>query len=90
MQSNQNCCHNPECADLDKINQGNIKVFSYKERRFYCTSCRTTFSASRNTVFYKLRTPHQDFIEAVGMLAERCSLRGIARVKQTKLDTVLH
>ena len=90
MQSNQKCCPNPNCSDVGKINQGNIKAFSYKERRYYCTTCRTTFSASRSTVFYKLRTPRQDFIEAVGLLAERCSLRAIARIKETKLDTVAH
>lgn len=88
MPSNQNCCHNPNCSDVGKINHGNIKAFSYQERRDYCTTCRATFSASKNTVFYKLRTPRQDFIEAVGLLAERCSLRAIARIKETKLDTV--
>ena len=90
MQSKQKCCHHPNCSDVGKINQGNIKAFSYQEHRYYCTTCRTTFSASRNTVFYKLRTPPQDFIEAVGLLAERCSLRAIARIKQTKLHTVSH
>lgn len=90
MQSDQPCCNNPNCSDVGKVNQGNVKTFSSKERRYYCTTCRATFSASKDTIFYRLRTPRQDFIEAVGLLAERCSLRAIARIKQTKLDTVSH
>ena len=88
MQSNQKCGPNLRCSDVGPINQGNIKAFSYKERRYYCTTCRTTFGAARSTVFSKLRTPRQDFIEAVGLLAQRCSLRAIAPIKETKLDTV--
>jgi transposase-like protein len=90
MDPTQQYCDNDECPDRGKISQGNIKVYSYQERRYYCISCGRTFSASRDQIFYRLHTPRQDFIEAVGLLAERCSLRGIARVKGVKPDTVLH
>ena len=90
MDTNQQHCPNSDCSDLGKVNHGNIKVYSYKEQRYYCTTCGQRFRASHHTVFYKLRTARQDFIEAVGMLAERNSLRSIARIKQAKLDTVLH
>ncbi len=89
MEINQQHCANPNCLDVGKINHGNIKIYSHKERRYYCTTCGQTFSASRDTLFYKLRTPRQDFIEAISMLAERNSLRSIARIKHAKLGTVL-
>lgn len=90
MDCNQQCCDNNGCPDVGKTHRGNIKVYSYKERRYYCITCGQTFSASCGSTFYRLHTDRQDFIEAVGMLAERCSLRGIARVKAVKPDTVLH
>lgn len=90
MDCNQQCCANDDCSDVGKTQHGNIKVYSYQERRYYCTTCGQTFSASRDTIFYHLHTNRQDFIEAVGLLAERCSLQGIARVKAVKPDTVLH
>jgi len=90
MEINQQCCPNSACADVSKIGNGNVKVYSHKEQRYYCATCGQRFRQSRDTLFYKLRTPRQDFIEAVGMLAERCSLRAIARIKHAKLATILH
>lgn len=90
MDCNQQHCANDACPDMGKARQGNIKVYSYKERRYYCITCGQTFSAARGSIFYRLHTTRQDFIEAVGMLAERCSVRGVARIKRVKPDTVLH
>ena len=64
--------------------------YCHKDRRYYCVICGKTFSESRASLFYHLRTPRRDVLEAIGMLAERNSLRGIARVKGVKPDTVLH
>ena len=88
MHSNQPYGPNSDCAEVGQINTGNVKVYSHQQQRYYCTTCGQRFRPSRDTVFYRLRTPRQDFIEAVGMLAERCSLRAIARIKHAKLGTV--
>jgi len=90
MEINRQYCPNAACVDVGKISHGNVKVYSHKEHRYYCATCGQRFRPSRDTLFYKLRTPRQDFIDAVGMLAERCSLRAIARIKRAKLGTVLH
>ena len=90
MKPDQQSCANRACPDFGKSGTDNIKVYSHKERRYYCLSCGKTFSESRASVFYHLRTHRQDFLEALSMLAERNSLRGIARVKGVKPDTVLH
>jgi transposase-like protein len=90
MKPDQQSCANRACPDFGKSGTDNIKVYSHKERRYYCLSCGKTFSESRASVFYHLRTHRQDFLEAISMLAERNSVRGIARVKGVKPDTVLH
>jgi transposase-like protein len=90
MEPDQQFCINGDCPNFGKSGTGTIKVYSYKERRYYCVTCGKTFSESRASLFYHLRTPRRDVLEAVGMLAERNSLRGIARVKGVKPDTVLH
>ena len=90
MEPDQQCCPNSSCSAFDKHETGTIKIYSHKERRYYCVICGKTFSESRASLFYHLRTPRRDVLEAIGMLAERNSLRGIARVKGVKPDTVLH
>jgi transposase-like protein len=90
MEPDQQSCINSACPAFGKSEPGTIKVYSYKERRYYCVVCGKTFSESRASLFYHLRTPRRDVLEAIGMLAERNSLRGIARVKGVKPDTVLH
>ncbi len=90
MEPDQHFCINCDCPHFGKSGTGTIKVYSYKERRYYCVTCGKTFSESRASLFYHLRTPRRDVLEAIGMLAERHSLRGIARGKGVKPDTVLH
>ena len=90
MEPDQQSCINSACPAFGKPEPGTIRVYSYQERRYYCVVCGKTFSESRASLFYHLRTPRRDVLEAIGMLAERNSLRGIARVKGVKPDTVLH
>src|SRR4029453_3523057 len=90
MKPDQQSCINSACPAFGKLEPGTIRVYSYQERRYYCVVCGKTFSESRASLFYHLRTPHRDVLEAIGILAERNSLRGIARVKGVKPDTVLH
>jgi hypothetical protein len=47
----------PRCPARGQAARGNIKVHSYPERRFRCTTCRKTFAASTGTPFYRL---HKD------------------------------
>jgi len=83
-------CENTSCADLAKTDGRNIKVHSYVERRYSCTTCKHTFSFDKGTFFETVRTDRQILVEAVAMLVERNSLRASGRIKQCKLQTVLH
>lgn len=90
METEGRWCDNASCFDVGKIDIGNVKVHSYTERRFYCTTCRCTFSADKGTFFETLRTPRPILLDAVAMMVERNSLRAISRIKRRKVDAVLH
>lgn len=90
METEGRWCDNTSCFDVGKIGIGNIKVYSYAESRFYCTTCQRTFSADKGTFFETLRTPRPILLDAIGMLVERNSLRAISRIKHRKVDAVLH
>ena len=49
-------CPNVACPARGQIGQGNIGIHSRKDQRFLCTECHKTFSATKGTVFYRLRT----------------------------------
>lgn len=90
MNIEQQWCDQPYCPDFAKIGSPTIKVYSYAERRFYCTTCQRSFSADRGTLFETLRTDRQTILDVMAMLVERNSLRAIGRIKHCKLKTVLH
>ena len=50
-------CPNLACAARGQSGQGNISIHSRKEQRFLCTVCHKTFSATKGTALYRLRTP---------------------------------
>ena len=90
MDTTRQGCENPACVDFARTEGRNLKVPSYLEGRFDCTPCKQTCSCDKGTFFATRRTDRQILVEAVAMLVERNSLRAISRLKQGKLQTVLH
>jgi transposase-like protein len=90
METHRQWCDQRFCPDCGKIGAGNIKIYSYGEGRYYCTTCTHTFSADKGTFFDTLRTERSVLIDAVAMLGERNSLRAISRIKHCKPHTLLH
>ena len=86
----QQWCDNATCRDYGKVGAGNIKAFSHVERRYYCATCRRTFSADKHTFFETLRCPRATVLEAMALLAERNSLRAAARLTRHSPNRVLH
>lgn len=74
-------CPNPDCLDCGSSEQV-IKAGKDKRgrQRFLCKACREGFSATKGTLFYRLRKPKKDFLKALAMLAERNSLAAVARI----------
>ncbi len=70
-------CPNLACPARGQIGQGNIGIHSHKDRRFICTQCRKTFSATKGTVFYRLRTSAETVILVVTLLAHGCPVQAI-------------
>lgn len=84
-------CDNKQCPDYGKTNNGNIIGFGHTTngtQRYRCKTCGVTFTQTKGTIFYGLRTPQKDILEALAMLAERMSIAAVARVKGVKEDTV--
>ena len=90
MELERHWCDNEACSDFGEVGAGNIKVFSYVERRYYCTTCGRTFSADKGTCFETIRRPHAVVTEVLALLNERNSLRAVERLKHLSPNRVLH
>ena len=67
-------CPNPACPARGQTGQGNIGIHSRKEQRFICTQGRKTFTATKGTAFYRLRTPVETVSLVLTLLAHGCPL----------------
>ena len=63
------CCPNLACPARGQIGQGNIGIHSRQDKRFLCTVCRKTFSATEGTAFYRRRTAAEPVALVVTLLA---------------------
>ena len=70
-------CPHRACPARGQTGQGNIGIHSRKDRRFLCTQCRKTFSATKGTVFYRLRTSAETVGLVVTLLAHGCPVQAI-------------
>jgi transposase-like protein len=90
MDSTQHWCANNACANVRKVAAGNIQVYNYSERRYYCTTCRQTFSADTGIFFETLRSERQQVVDVLAMLMERNGLRALERLRHYSHNTILH
>ena len=70
-------CPNGNCPARGQTGQGNIGIHSRKERRFICHACDKTFSATKGTGFYRLRTSAETVVIIVTLLAHGCPVQAI-------------
>ena len=70
-------CPNRVCPARGHRGRGNIGIHSRKEQRFICKQCHTTFSSTKGTVFYRLRTSAELVVTVVTLLAHGCPLQAI-------------
>ena len=83
-------CAHRHCSDVGKVDAGNIRVYSYIERRFYCATCSQTFSVDQGNFFASLRSARREVLAVLALLLERNSLRAVERTQQHPTDAVLH
>jgi transposase-like protein len=70
-------CPTVACSARGQTGQGNIGIHSCKDKRFICTECHKTFSATQGTAFYRLRTSAETVSLVVTLLAHGCPLQAI-------------
>src|SRR5438105_8356058 len=70
-------CPNLACPARGQTGQGNIGIHSQKEQRFICHACHKTFSATKGTAFYRLRTAAETVALVVTLLAHGCPVQAI-------------
>jgi transposase-like protein/IS1 family transposase len=70
-------CPNLACPARGQTDQGNIRIHSYKDQRFMCTACHKTFSATKGTALYRLRTSAETVSLVVTLMAHGCPLQAI-------------
>jgi transposase-like protein len=66
------CCPRLACPARGQTGQGNIGIHSRKDKRFLCTACHKTFSATKGTALYRLRTATETVTLVVTVLAHGC------------------
>jgi transposase-like protein len=70
-------CLNLDCPARGQVGAGNIRVHSQQEQRYGCDICQTTFAASKDTIFYRLKTEAQVVITVLTLLAHGCPRQAI-------------
>jgi transposase-like protein len=70
-------CPNLECVARGQRGHGNITIHSQKEKRYECQVCHATFSATRGSIFYRLRTDPVTVMLVITLLAYGCPLQAI-------------
>lgn len=88
-------CQDDACSDYGKAQtkeQTNIVKFGKTRagrQRYQCKSCGRTFTETKGTLFYRRRTPDDEIIETLALLAEGSRISSLTRVKGYKEDTIL-
>jgi len=70
-------CHNPHCPARGQTGKGNIVIHSRKEKRYRCTTCKGTFTATIGTPFYRLHTAMDVVTVVLTLLAHGCPRQAI-------------
>lgn len=72
-------CPNMECPARGQTGRGNIHVHSLKDKRCVCDVCGETFTTSKGTIFYRLRSSPQIVMYVIVLLAYGCPIQAIVK-----------
>ena len=72
-------CPNIDCPARGQTGKGNIHVHSQKEKRCICDVCQQTFTTSKGTIFYRLRSDPQIVIWVIILLAYGCPVQAVVK-----------
>ncbi len=77
MNLKQIFCPNIDCPARGQCDRGNISLHSDQEKRCYCTVCDKTFSVTKGSIFYRLKTDAQTIMLVITLLAYGCPVQAI-------------
>lgn len=72
-------CPNVDCPARGQTDKGNIQVHSQTDQRYRCTVCQHTFTTSKGTIFYRLRTDARVVMQVITLLAYGCPVQAIVK-----------
>ena len=72
-------CSNIACPARGQRGKGNIHPHSQKEQRYRCDVCGQTFTVTKNSLFYRLRTNPVTVMVVITLLAYGCPLQAIVK-----------
>ncbi len=85
-------CPNPDCALFGQVETRQLERHAYCGRQrtvhYLCRACGKTFSETKGTFFYRLRTPRATVLQALAMVAEQGGIRATGRVVGVDKDTI--
>ena len=88
-------CPNPDCDDHGKLQseeQRNIIRFGKTKagrQRYKCKTCHRTFVETKGTIFYGRRTPADEIVDTLTLIAEDSRISSLARAKGHKDETII-
>jgi len=89
-------CPNKECSDYGKLQSKQAKPNITKsgktkksKQRYKCKTCKQTFTETKGTIFYRRRTPAQEIMDTLALVAEGDRISSLRRAKGHKEDTIL-
>lgn len=67
------------CPARGQIGKGNIHIHSLKDKRCICDVCGQTFTTTKGTIFYRLRTHPEIVMCVIVLLAYGCPIQAIVK-----------
>jgi len=88
-------CPDETCPDHGKRQsdqQHNIVRYGKTKagrQRYKCKTCGATFTETKGTMFYRRRTPEDEIIDTLALIAEGNRISSLVRAKGHKEDTII-
>lgn len=83
-------CPNVACHARGQVGQGNLCLHSQRDQRYRCRECGHTFTITKGTLFYRLRTNPVTVMLVLTLLAYGCPVQAIVHAFGLDERTVCH
>jgi transposase-like protein len=88
-------CPNRDCTEYGKLQtkeQRNIIKYGFTKsghQRYLCQVCHESFVETTGTIFYGRRTPDEEILRVLALIAEGSRISSLTRTTGHKEDTIL-